>query len=493
MFRMHRGVIHKWRVIGFMVSALAGLFPCTIALAQTMASTVSQSGITWNFDRDYLVGQFITGDYWVVGPVTITQISPGWNGSRHGTMINSTGADQGLDAYVDPTYGSIRYSASLNIESGDGLPVTVQADNSVISAIGRPTSEATSAGRLRPMLKSIAVLTVLSEEPPPDAFRPSYVGTNKTIYRWSEVQQNLWRLPNRAPVTGAPSVSSYVSDMQSPWALLTVSGWQGRYFHAVDNMDSYHREVGRTLGAASVLLMMDVSGRQELLRHYIQVGIDYYAVSQNMAGTSAQWQWPVIFTGIMLGDDDMRDVYLTGNRHPENLTREEIQLYRLPGENGSTVNSSIVPNDSSRTTWTGSTAAWWQDGPANCYYYEHLHPSEWSSVSNSQSCSQGLSTRETYRRINSPAYASMAIAAAAMDARTYFPRSDLFFDYAERWMREDLSDSVHDVYRNSYTSDETEYGSTTKDWADAYYERYGWTPANVDSAVPRPPEQVRAE
>ena len=206
MFRTHRKILRKWRTVGLLVSALAALFPCTIAFAQTTASSVSQNGVTWKFDGDYQVGQFITGDYWVVGPVTITMIDPAWTGTRHGTMINATSGKQGLDAYVDPTYGTIQYDSSLNIEAGSGLPVTVQAGNSVISAIGRPESEAASNGRLRPMVKTIAVLTVLSEAPPADAFRPSYVGTTKTIYRWSQVEPNLWRLPDRAPVAGTPPV-----------------------------------------------------------------------------------------------------------------------------------------------------------------------------------------------------------------------------------------------------------------------------------------------
>src|SRR3954463_3668709 len=37
---------------------------------------VSQYGITWTFDKPAKTGQFITGDWWVVGPVTIVNITP---------------------------------------------------------------------------------------------------------------------------------------------------------------------------------------------------------------------------------------------------------------------------------------------------------------------------------------------------------------------------------------------------------------------------------
>ena len=37
---------------------------------------VSQFGITWTFDKKVPVGQFVNGDYYVVGPVTVVKIDP---------------------------------------------------------------------------------------------------------------------------------------------------------------------------------------------------------------------------------------------------------------------------------------------------------------------------------------------------------------------------------------------------------------------------------
>ena len=39
-------------------------------------SSVSKDGITWTFSQPVPVGQFVNGDYYVVGPVTITAIDP---------------------------------------------------------------------------------------------------------------------------------------------------------------------------------------------------------------------------------------------------------------------------------------------------------------------------------------------------------------------------------------------------------------------------------
>jgi hypothetical protein len=40
------------------------------------ARSISQHGVTWFFDKCYQYGTYANGDYWVVGPVTITDINP---------------------------------------------------------------------------------------------------------------------------------------------------------------------------------------------------------------------------------------------------------------------------------------------------------------------------------------------------------------------------------------------------------------------------------
>ncbi len=41
-----------------------------------LKGSVSQWGITWTFDRPARVGQFINGDFYVVGPVTVVKLNP---------------------------------------------------------------------------------------------------------------------------------------------------------------------------------------------------------------------------------------------------------------------------------------------------------------------------------------------------------------------------------------------------------------------------------
>src|SRR5689334_16428979 len=54
-------------------------FICTISAQQAKVAkrkSLSQYGITWTFEQPATTGQFITGDWWVIGPVTILEVSP---------------------------------------------------------------------------------------------------------------------------------------------------------------------------------------------------------------------------------------------------------------------------------------------------------------------------------------------------------------------------------------------------------------------------------
>jgi len=106
--------------------------------------SVTQNGITWTFDADCQVGQFYLGDWWVVGPVTISSISPGWDGQRNGSLIDPDASTdtQGYRAGLD-----VQYVDSLNVATR--LPLTIdprqgsQGVVSLISSIGMPTIDPT--------------------------------------------------------------------------------------------------------------------------------------------------------------------------------------------------------------------------------------------------------------------------------------------------------------------------------------------------------------
>ena len=100
--------------------------------------SVSQYGITWTFAKPARVGQFVTGDYYVVGPVTVKAIHPAPADGVHGSMLNPQPSEhQGYAARNAVTDGKPDriYKAKLTavppvrMRPGDSLVSTITMDN----------------------------------------------------------------------------------------------------------------------------------------------------------------------------------------------------------------------------------------------------------------------------------------------------------------------------------------------------------------------------
>jgi len=68
-----------------MIRTLAAIaFLCVIHSGPLLAqrptpervASITKDGVTWRFSEPVEAGQFVNGDYYVVGPVTVTAISP---------------------------------------------------------------------------------------------------------------------------------------------------------------------------------------------------------------------------------------------------------------------------------------------------------------------------------------------------------------------------------------------------------------------------------
>jgi len=198
---------------------------------------VSQFGITWTFREPMLTGRFAAGDWWVVGPVEVIDITPetieiqqtipfatSWytppeGGSQrpnisyanhtvsmHGSMLNphprpflGTAQDtlpraQGFDSRLARMRGG--YATSGQILPGDfepsetqyheelnvarNLPLTLQPGDSLISSesFEEPASAVTNIAfnpHNNTQIKTMAILTVLDSPAPEGSFRPPYI------------------------------------------------------------------------------------------------------------------------------------------------------------------------------------------------------------------------------------------------------------------------------------------------------------------------------
>lgn len=286
----------------------------------TLTSEITQFGLTWHFARPVEAGTFANGDWWVVGPVTIDDISPGstQSGTRveSGSVLNPSPMHGMVQGYDSSTYAQYRspgdYEPGLNVAFGvsTAQPLVVQPGSSLVSTISEPKAA------VRPQLRTAAILTVLSSAPPAGSFRPPYSGSRKDV-RFNESQLDTSRLARLKPTASVPSFATLEAAFRRPW-LDHVPLWVGRYIHPSENMPDYGRNMAERIGTASLLLNLDVPDAQkhDLLVEFVQLGIDLYGVAQDggrgnwppSAGHMSGRKWPILFAGIVLGDPDMSSV-----------------------------------------------------------------------------------------------------------------------------------------------------------------------------------------
>ncbi|GAG27371.1 unnamed protein product, partial [marine sediment metagenome] len=176
-----------------------------------LQDAVSQYGITWTFTESVPVGRFVTGDYYVVGPVTIKSISPAAQNGQNGSMLNPpTDSKSAYDSRIRGYDAALAATAPIRMKPGDSL----------VSAISHA-----SGGRHKHVyphfeesggpLKTAAVLTCLDGPVPADTFRPSYCGPTDRLRRAGDLHREL--LPTVPRVEHTPELSLYERIFQRPW------------------------------------------------------------------------------------------------------------------------------------------------------------------------------------------------------------------------------------------------------------------------------------
>lgn len=273
-----------------------------------MASSVSQYGITWNFDKEYAVGQFANGDYWVQGPLSITRITPDFTGTDNGWEVNPVNSSsQGFDSQVAGFSSSLVRALPYSAQPGDSIVKSISNIPGTGGCIDDPSHKC--------FLKTAAVLTVVGEIPTDNGatvFRPPYVGTNKPQYSVNSLRTDL--LPSLAPVSNTPTLESIETRFKRV-QLDHKSSWTTRYMHPEENLPMYGGDIQYGIVNGALRLMLDdpVQDKMPALIAYVQQGIDFY----HMLKTGSNWhadgghfvgrKLPVVFTAVLLDNQTMKD------------------------------------------------------------------------------------------------------------------------------------------------------------------------------------------
>lgn len=455
----------QWiKAVGFF--CLWAVIPAA-GVAQQVADHVSQYGITWTFDKEYPVGQFVNGDWWVVGPVQVVSVTPepgpseenanAGQKSRYGatSMVSDQRMRNGSMVIEGPDYSGgdrtgfekqgydsrvVNYSETRTIK----FPYILKADRSLISTI---SSEEYVDGKLstpsvigqsglflmkktEPLaLLSASVLTCLDKVPPPDAFRPPYAGTAKPIYRAENIRWDI--LPGLSPVASTPDWAVMARIYERPW-LDHIGSWTIQVTGPGENGPFYGREVARLNSIAALMLLQDVSveKKKALMIGYLQRGIDASGLAQcgrQWFSDGGHWQgrkWPILFASLMLGDEKMREF------PPVDLTRPVYSSARILVSDAVPVPTTLFQEDLDYyygKGGDGQTALW------QAVWHTGARPPHQETPKAEMNKDQKFV--DAYHVNNVAAQAGTALAVQLMGARALW-NHDSFFDHIDWWMNE---------------------------------------------------------
>jgi len=419
----------------------------TAAPPPGMASSITKDGITWTFSQPVQMGQFVTGDYYVVGPVTITAISPAPTTSspyENGSVVNLPTANQksGFDSRLnDGTDESWWFDASLRSYP----PITLKAGDALVSSISLTQIHSLpevmrSSDMSASPVSSVSVLTVVAAAPSSDAFRPSYCDRSQAIYHAGSLQRNLLpslALPNPS---ATPTLAQFETWYRRPW----IDTNPFLFDAPAEYMPSYGQHIAFADSYAALLLMLNFPADQKanLTNYMVQYGIDLYGCVQAGVGWPAFGghrsgrKLPIELAGILLDNDGMKSVSTSfPNQFGEDM--QTVYVNQLP------------PAGTYSQAWQGAAVIYGghygvnADGTvvsAGLYGpYEQLQPANWPLINGNEQLG------EAYRRCcTSVSWVGEALAMHLLHAESLW-NHPAFFDYVDRWMTEDDSQAVMDI------------------------------------------------
>lgn len=437
-----------------------------------LKESVSQYGITWTFEKPARVGQFVNGDWYVVGPVTIQAIAPQpLYGSdipkreldqmdkerkveqrvRNGFMLNPPAQmrvayDSGVRNWFDP---SLIQKLPVAMKPGDSLVSTISMPKGLVLAAPLRNKIERGVEDSSP-IRAAAVLTCVSGPQPADAFRPAFCDRQQRIYLARDLKRDL--LPRAAGTKGRPKVEQYARFTQRPWVGTCFFGFE----EPVENMPQYGLEYGRVAGLSALLLCSDLAPeqREPLLINYVQVGIDLGGMVRaghpgwtGFGGHGSGRKLPIVFAGLLLADEQLANI---NQSFPKvSFGEDEQTAYGecwtgakvvFAGHSGIDAATGVGRNRARGQAW----------GP-----YEHTPPSEWK---------EGQNTSESYRRCcTSVGWVAQALALRLLHAERAW-NHEAFFDYVDRWMGEDDSAFVKTIKEATGHDHDKEWARQGQAW-----------------------------
>ena len=431
---------------------------------------ISQYGVTWKFDKEVSVGQFVNGDYYVVGPVTVVEIDPAPVEGRNGSVLNLNPI-RGKSGFDHRENKGGCYDARMR----SAPPIAMKPGDSLLSSISCETARQfqqmlwpfdPKKGTARCWVRSVSVLTCMAGPQPCDAFRPAFCDRENTIYLARNLRRDL--LPKLEPVEDTPSPAEFAKHFQRCW----VDVMRLNKAAPAEYAAQYGRETMRAGGMATLILMCDFpeKDKEQLLVNFVQYGIDLYGALKagwsgwrTLGGHGQGRKWPIVFAGIMFGDEAMARPDKT---FPHIIFQEDDQTVYGKGWTGATA---LFAGHLGKSGWD-----LWPDRDPRGFFAEPIHPSEWPNDGKGTKFSNPGRTAEAYRRCcTSHAWIATALSIRIMHAEEVW-NHDAFGDYCDRWMTEDDTEHVKILKEHAGMDIDAKQrqGQTWDPWVDATYKKY---------------------
>ncbi len=398
---------------------------------------ITQYGVTLTFSGiGHTSGLFANGDAWIVRAPTQTLIStsPASTGSgsntRNGLQVNPRDATESTQGYDGR--GNVGYDNALNLDPGNtGSDLVISVDSSLMKAVSLANPDPNN----RPKMETIVVVTVLGTAPPANAFRPPYMGTDKTIIGTvGDLDYSF--LATEVPPPTTPALATVEAYHERVW--IEQNGtYNARSIHPTLNMPDYGREVARESGNGLLSLNLNYSNAQKetLMIRMVQYGIDIYgAAADGMdwgadGGHNQGRKAPLLLAGKALNDPN---ILAYGDAAQHFIFQDDQQTFFV----------SQADVDLPRFTGDGR--------PRDPYTTEMIGTPEWGEKHSSNPSKDGSNWDAYYRHTASPLILAHMTAARLMgleDEWNWAPASQ----YTDRYGGVEIPDRVGGSGPNSIT------------------------------------------
>ena len=406
------------------------LFPLLVFLPLLFTNVfpdtqLTHKGVTWYFSENHTTGQYINGDPWVIGPVTITDISPKPATGRNGTMLNPTiGRTQAFDSRISAYHP---YETTLNV--GLQLPLTANPNDSIVSSISK------SEDSKHEQISTFSILTIVGKEPAYDEFRPSPINRdyNKSFHE-SDINYTRLNILPKSELT-VHSIDLSIERFSETWFEKDLT-WTGRYLHPhyMGEQNGYGKGIAIMTGTAVLQLQLDYPSekKRELAILLLQYGLDIHAT----LALGNRWDAdgghnpgrfaPAFLAAALFNDKDM--LY--------NISSEAMAFQELQQTFYVTQSDVSIVHDGNKP-------------PYLQYEQTDIGMPEWGIRHSSKPSTDNRYWSAAYRYIAGGVLIAPYVAASLMNLKETI-NHDAFFDYAKRHLFYRLNRFKNPKYYNGF-------------------------------------------